>query len=262
MGWLDDPCNICGKQNLRDGYFVYGIKIDGDGIPTSLAACHSCFPRSSISSGSFRSRHVNTENNCLYCGKTCEGRFCSDRCSGLHASDQRPLSPLSPVSILLNDLRAVSSAIPMPAEAVPVPHAPREIMSDTARGIAKNARTKTRADILLAHADKINPFIPTNEMGVVFMFGAVADRIGWRMAYLDGKYPDGVVVNRSGQRVKIEFEYEASSFVHHGHDPQHCDAVICWIHDRALPLPVLALSKYYNQDTGVWDFSNLSLTAS
>lgn len=259
MSWLDNPCNICGANNLRDGYFVYAIKIGSDGMPTNLVACRSCFPRASVTSGSFHSRYVNTENNCLYCGKTCEGRFCSERCSALHASDLRPLDPLSPVNILVNDLRTVNSAIPVPAQ--DALHTPREIMSDMARSVARNARTKARIDTIEKHADKINPFVPTNEMGVVFMFGAVADRIGWRMAYLDGKYPDGVVVNRSGQRVKIEFEYEASSFVQHGHDPQHCDVVICWTHDRSLPVPVLALSRYYNQDTGNWDFSTLSLTA-
>lgn len=262
MSWLDGPCNICGKNNLRDGHYAYAIKIGADGIPVSLLACRSCFPRASITSGISRSSYANTANNCLYCGNECDGRFCSDRCSRLHASEQRPLSPLSPIGILVNDLRAVRNAIPVPVQDTPAVHVPREIMSDTAKSVAQNARTKARADVIEKHADKINPFVPTNEMGVVFMFGAVADRIGWRMAYLDGKYPDGVVVNRDGQRVKIEFEYEASSFVYHGHDPQHCDVVICWIHDRSLSLPVLALSKYYDQDTGIWNFSSLSLAAS
>lgn len=262
MSWLDAPCNICGQYNLRDGYYVYAIKIGSDGIPSSLVACRSCFPRSSIASGSFRSRYVNSANNCLYCGNECSGRFCSDRCSRLHANEQKPLSPFSPVGILVNDLRTVRNSIPVPAQETPVVHTQREIMSDTARSVAQSARTKARIDTIVQHADKISPFIPTNEMGVVFMFGAVADRVGWRMAYIDGKYPDGVVVNRSGQRVKIEFEYEASSFVQHGHDPQHCDVVVCWIHDRSLPLPVLALSKYYDQNTGVWDFSTLSIAAS
>jgi hypothetical protein len=260
MTWLDRPCNICGAETLRDGHYAYAIKIGGDGIPETLLACRVCIPHAPAASNSTWSKYENIQNRCVYCGTDCDGRFCSDRCAKMHTNEQRPLDPLSPVSILVNDLRSISKANPVPATAQPE-HKPREMMSGAAMAAAKSAKARARADALDMHAGEIDPFIPTNEMGVVFMFGTVADRIGWRMAYLDGKYPDGVIVNKSGQKVKIEFEFDASSFVHHGHDPEFCDVVVCWNHDRQLSKPVLALSKYYNTQTGAWDFGGFSLSA-
>lgn len=261
MSWLDRPCNICGAETLRDGHYAYAIKIGSDGIPETLLACRVCIPTAPAATGMVRNRYEAKHNSCLYCAKECEGRFCNERCAKLHASDLRPVDPLSPISLLVSDLRGVNKANAMPTDLQPEMHTQREMMTDDARSAVKAARTKARAGVLDTHAEKIDPFVPTNEMGVVFMFGMVADRIGWRMAYLDGKYPDGIIVNKSGQKVKIEFEYDASSFIYHGHDPEFCDVVVCWNHDRQLSKPVLALSKYYNHQTGAWDFGGLSLSA-
>lgn len=258
MSWLDRPCNICGAMTLKEGHYAYAIKIGGDGIPVSLLACKACFPTAPTTIGSVRSRYERSTNTCLYCGADCEGRFCSERCATMHANELRPLAPLSPVGVLMQELRAISSVIPMPPAPPSVEVVQREVMSDSAAKMAYTARTKARAESMDAHADKINPFVPTNEMGVVFMFGAITNRIGWQMAYIDGKYPDAVAINRSGQRVKIEFEYHASSFVTHGHDPEFCDLVVCWKNDRHLPVKVLALSDYYNAENGEWRFNTLS----
>lgn len=256
MSWLDRPCDICGATTLKDGHYAYAIKIGSDGIPCSLLACKDCFPTAPAVTGSVRARFEKDTNSCLYCGQDCEGRFCNDRCATMHANELRPLEPLSPVNVLMNELRAISADAPsfVPAQV----QASREVMSSGASSMAYHAKTKARANVLDTHAEKINPFVPTNEMGVVFMFGAIIDRIGWQMAYMDGRYPDAVAVNRTGQRVKIEFEYHASSFVAHGHDPEFCDLVVCWENDRHLPVQVLALAPHYNADSGKWDFGNLS----
>lgn len=256
MTWLDVPCNLCGATTLREGYYAYAMKIDNDGIPTTLLACRSCFPSAPTATGSIRSRYERSRNTCLYCGVSCQGRFCSERCSKMHANELRPLEPLSPIGALMKELRTIGSAIPLP----PTPsatHVTREIMPENAVGVVQAARTKARAKTLDAHANKIKPFVPTNEMGIVFMFGAIIDRIGWQMAYMDGRYPDAVAVNRDKQSVKVEFEYQASSFVAHGHDPQYCDLVVCWENDRHLSVPVLALSQYYDVKSGEWNFRTL-----
>jgi hypothetical protein len=44
------------------------------------------------------------------------------------------------------------------------------------------------------------------------------------------------------ERVKIEFEYLSSHFKAHGHNPEQCDLVVCWIHDwEECPLEVIEL---------------------
>jgi hypothetical protein len=39
-----------------------------------------------------------------------------------------------------------------------------------------------------------------------------------------------------------EFEYKSSQFKQHGHSPEDCDLIICWIHDwEECPIEVLEL---------------------
>ena len=46
------------------------------------------------------------------------------------------------------------------------------------------------------------------------------------------------------QLVRIEFEYRSKNFREHGHDPEACDLIVCWIHDWAeCPLEVLELKS-------------------
>jgi len=258
MTWLDRPCNICGAETLKEGHYAYAIRIGSDGIPTSLLACRSCFPTAPAAIGSVRSRFERETGSCLSCGKDCEKEFCSDCYATMRADKLEPLDPLSPVSLLLDGLRAVKAKVAIAKPPEDTAHETQVMMSSGAASMAYHAKTKARANVLDTHAEKINSFVPTNEMGVVFMFGAIIDRIGWKMAYMDGRYPDAVAVNPNGQRVKIEFEFHASSFVAHGHDPEFCDLVVCWENDRQLAVQVLELAPYYNIESGKWDFSNLA----
>jgi hypothetical protein len=42
--------------------------------------------------------------------------------------------------------------------------------------------------------------------------------------------------------VLIEFEYQSSNFHDHGHSPEDCDLIVCWIHDwEDCPIEVLEL---------------------
>jgi hypothetical protein len=87
---------------------------------------------------------------------------------------------------------------------------------------------------------------PINEQGVVYLFGMVARELGFLVESIATGFPDcdAKRVTRGGfyEPVKIEFEYKASNFHLHGHDPSQCDLVVCWENDwPACPIDVLEL---------------------
>jgi len=91
---------------------------------------------------------------------------------------------------------------------------------------------------------------PINELGVVFLFGMLAEDLGFVVESIqtgfpdcDAKYkrPDG-----SYEGVRIEFEYNSSSFEKHGHNPDKCELIVCWVHDWVdcpKSLTVISLSE-------------------
>ena len=94
----------------------------------------------------------------------------------------------------------------------------------------------------LAHA-------PTNEMGVVFLFGAMVRDLGYIVTLLQAEFPDCEALRQvkqgKWQRLRIEFEFESLNFVKHGHDVKGCDMIVCWKHNwPECPLEVLELSKF------------------
>jgi hypothetical protein len=80
----------------------------------------------------------------------------------------------------------------------------------------------------LAHA-------PTNELGVVFLFGAMVRDLGYIVTLLQAEFPDCEALRQvkqgRWQRVRIELEFESFNFVKHGHDVKGCDMIICWKHN-------------------------------
>lgn len=91
-------------------------------------------------------------------------------------------------------------------------------------------------------------FAPINEQGVVYIFGMVALELGFLIESIRTEYPDCEgkrSVDQKRQRwehVRIEFEYQSSNFRQHGHNPDECDLIVCWIHDwQECPLEVLEL---------------------
>ena len=98
----------------------------------------------------------------------------------------------------------------------------------------------------------IRPFpmicAPTNEFGVIFLFGAVAEPLGFQLLRIQGQYPDGealrLVADDRLQRVKIEFELKSRNFIHHGHNAAKCDLIVCWEHNwPECPVEVIELKK-------------------
>src|SRR5262249_11892572 len=95
---------------------------------------------------------------------------------------------------------------------------------------------------------------PVNEMGVMILFGMVAQQIGFLVESVQMAFPDCQakmeVEPGRWQHVRIEFEYESRGFKFHGHDAQQCDVIVCWRHNwKNCPpkLQVLELSKLVAQ---------------
>ena len=89
-------------------------------------------------------------------------------------------------------------------------------------------------------------FAPTNEFGVLFLFGAIADRLGFLVLRVQAQFPDIEALRMVGrdklQRVRVELEQESRNFLKHGHDPNGCDLIVCWEHNwEECPLEVIEL---------------------
>ncbi|HEY2393842.1 MAG TPA: hypothetical protein VGK22_21895 [Candidatus Angelobacter sp.] len=87
---------------------------------------------------------------------------------------------------------------------------------------------------------------PTNELGVVFLFGALARELGFMVMRLQAAFPDCEAMHEvepgRWQRVRIEFEFESRNFLSHMHEVEGCDLIVCWNHNwRNCPLEVLEL---------------------
>jgi hypothetical protein len=97
--------------------------------------------------------------------------------------------------------------------------------------------------VIATHA---HVYAPTNESGVVCLFGAMAQQLGFMVLRIQTEFPDceaiRLVAPGRYQRVRIEFEYESRNFLSHGHDTEECDLIVCWEHNwRECPLEVVEL---------------------
>lgn len=77
-------------------------------------------------------------------------------------------------------------------------------------------------------------YSPINEQGVVFLFGRVLEDLNLYIEEIRIKYPDCVArryTRKGWERIYIEFEYNASNFIQHNHDPSECNMIVCWKND-------------------------------
>lgn len=80
-------------------------------------------------------------------------------------------------------------------------------------------------------------FAPVNEQGVVYLFGMIGHELGYLIESVRTSFPDCEGKrcfdkrNNQWEHVTIEFEYKSSHFKDHGHNPDECDVIVCWIHD-------------------------------
>jgi hypothetical protein len=91
-------------------------------------------------------------------------------------------------------------------------------------------------------------FAPVNEMGVVFLFGAMAEKLGFIVTWIGTQYPDveafREVAPGRWQRVRIEVEFQSRNFLQHFHDPKECDLIVCWENNwPECPVEVIALKE-------------------
>ncbi|HET9837843.1 MAG TPA: hypothetical protein VFR84_06375 [Candidatus Angelobacter sp.] len=91
---------------------------------------------------------------------------------------------------------------------------------------------------------------PTNEQGVVLLFGAMAEKLGFAVLKMGTKYPDceAFRVRDDGklERVHVEFELESRNFLVHMHQTSKADMIVCWWHNwKDCPLEVIELSKLF-----------------
>lgn len=88
---------------------------------------------------------------------------------------------------------------------------------------------------------------PTNEQGVLLLFGLLATPLGFAIERVGPSFPDCEAKQRvtgGWRRVRIEFEYQSRNFEKHGHDAQGCDLIVCWEHNWPdAPLEVLELKR-------------------
>jgi hypothetical protein len=73
-------------------------------------------------------------------------------------------------------------------------------------------------------------YAPTNEQGVVFLFGRLAPRLGFHIERVQTHFPD-CMARRYGKLCRIEFEYRASNYERQDHPPRGADVVVCWDND-------------------------------
>jgi hypothetical protein len=76
---------------------------------------------------------------------------------------------------------------------------------------------------------------PMDELGVVYVFGMVAYKLGFTVLRTQSTFPDCEALREiqpgKWQRVRIEFEYESRNFAKHGHNKDECDLIVCWRHN-------------------------------
>ncbi|HEY2361062.1 MAG TPA: hypothetical protein VGK36_08100 [Candidatus Angelobacter sp.] len=90
-------------------------------------------------------------------------------------------------------------------------------------------------------------YAPTNEAGVMVLFGAVAREQGFAITRVQQAFPDCEAMREIEpercQPSRIEFEFESRNFLVHLHPVDGADVIVCWKHNwPECPLEVLELS--------------------
>jgi hypothetical protein len=111
-------------------------------------------------------------------------------------------------------------------------------------------------------------YAPLNEAGVILLFSRMMTDLGIIYESSPISYPDmiGRIKGRKGyEKVRIEFEFVASNFFLHKHDPTGCDMIVCWENDLSIEksaelerntIKVLALSDLVESDEQNQVFEN------
>jgi len=86
---------------------------------------------------------------------------------------------------------------------------------------------------------------PVNELGVVFLFGMISEKLGFNIDRIGPEFPDCEAKRCVGgkqkvyQPVKIEFEYKSRQY---DHPLEDCDIIVCWENNwKDCPLEIIEL---------------------
>jgi hypothetical protein len=124
----------------------------------------------------------------------------------------------------------------------------KEGLTSTADG-ELTSRRKKNADAVYGRPIMMEELAtaPTNEAGVLFLFGALAKKLGYMILHVQTEFPDIEALRRVGEkwkRVRIELEYESRNFLLHKHDVNGCELIVCWVNNwPSCPVEVVELSK-------------------
>ena len=88
---------------------------------------------------------------------------------------------------------------------------------------------------------------PTNEAGVLVLFGALAKKLGYMILRVQQGFPDiealRLCTDGQWRWVRIELEYESRNFLLHKHDVNGCELIVCWVNNwPTAPVEVVELS--------------------
>jgi len=89
---------------------------------------------------------------------------------------------------------------------------------------------------------------PTNEDGVIHLFGIMGLKLGFTVLHIQAAFPDCRALREVEpgklQEVCIEFEFQSKNFLLHGHEWSECDLIVCWEHNwPECPVEVIELRK-------------------
>ena len=128
----------------------------------------------------------------------------------------------------------------------------KQIQDEESKRITSEVRSSVKRSIV-GDPINVNGFIygPINEMGVVFLFSKLQDKLGIVIENIQAAFPDARgrrKTSKGWEEVWIEFEYVSSNFKQHGHEPKDCDLIVCWEHDwMECPLEVIELKKVVSE---------------
>ncbi|HEY2913828.1 MAG TPA: hypothetical protein VGK21_10750 [Candidatus Angelobacter sp.] len=115
---------------------------------------------------------------------------------------------------------------------------------------ATNNEAGGTADGVYGSLLRFGPMVcaPTNEQGVLFLFGAMAETLGFAILKVGTAFPDceafRILPGDRVELVKVEIEFESRNFLKHLHDAKKCGLIVCWRHNwPECPLPVIELKK-------------------
>ena len=122
---------------------------------------------------------------------------------------------------------------------------------ELSRGPEAGSHEKSRKQVAMYGEPLTHPAManaPTNEGGVMVLFGALAVQLGFRIERIQTSFPDceakRQIVPGRWEKVVIEFEFESRSFKEHRHDPAGCDLIVCWKHNwPESPVEVMELRR-------------------